>query len=76
MKEQRKSLTNRRRTEKSDEYDRGMRSKNGKEYAAGEDKNELHLYYIIGRAARSRHRTSLAVVAYRDAQLYCICTDA
>ena len=33
----------------------------------------LHLYYAIGRP---RHRTSLSVVAYRDDQLYCICTGS
>ena len=51
-----------------------MQKKNGKERAAGEEKIELHLYYVIGRAGHRRLWTSLAVVAYRDGQLYCICT--
>ena len=51
-----------------------MQTKNGKEPAAGEEKIEVHLYYVIGRAGHRRDRTSLAVVAYRDGQLYCICT--
>ena len=46
----------------------------GKERTAGEETIELHLYYVTGRASRRSRRTSLAVVAYRDGQLYCICT--
>ena len=45
-------------TEKSEERQRGMRKKNGKERAAGEEKIELHLYYVIGPAGRTSRRTS------------------
>ena len=45
-------------TEKSDERKRGMQTKNGKDRAAGEEKIELHLYYVIGRAGGRRGRTS------------------
>ena len=44
--------------EKSDELKRGMQKKNGKERAAGEEKFELHLYYVIGRAGHRSLRTS------------------
>ena len=37
-------------SEKLGERKRGMQKKNGKERAAGEEKIELHLYYVIGRA--------------------------
>ena len=46
-----------------------MQKKNGKERTAGEEKIELHVYYVIGRAGARRLRRSLAVVAYRDGQL-------
>ena len=55
-KEERKSLKNGRRTEKSDEYTRRVQTKNGKERAAGEEKIELHLYYVIGRAGHRREK--------------------
>ena len=42
--EMREILRNGRRTEKSDEYKRGMQKKNGKEHAAGDEKFELHLH--------------------------------
>ena len=45
-------------TEKPDERKRGMQKKNRKERAAGEEKIELHLYYVIGRAGRRSRRTS------------------
>ena len=51
-----------------------MQKKNRKERAAGEEKIELHLYYVIGRARARAPGHQLAVVAYRDGQLYCICT--
>ena len=35
-----------------------MQKKNGKERAAGEEKIELHLYYVIGRAGGRSWRTS------------------
>ena len=45
-------------TEKFDERKRGMQKKNGKERAAGEEKIELHLYYVIAPAGHRSHRTS------------------
>ena len=45
-------------TEKYDELERGMQKKNGKERAAGEEKFELQLYEVIGRAGHRRGRTS------------------
>ena len=33
-----------------------MQRKNEKEHAAGEEKIELHLYYVIGRARRRREK--------------------
>jgi len=66
----RKSLRNGKQTEKSDEYNRGVQTKNGKDGAAGEEQIVLHLYYITGRAGRRNRRTSLAVVAYKDGQLH------
>ena len=41
---ERKSLRNGKGTEKSDEYNRGMQKKNGKERAAGDEQMDLHLY--------------------------------
>ena len=55
---ERKSLTNGKGTEKSDELKRGMQKKKRKERAAGEEKFELHLYYVIGRAGGRSWRTS------------------
>ena len=49
-------MTNGKGTEKSDELKRGMQKKNGKERAAGEEKFELHLYYVIGRAGHRREK--------------------
>ena len=52
-----------------------MQKKNEKERAVGEEKIELHLYYVIGGVGpQERVGHQLAVVAYRDGQLYCICT--
>ena len=94
-------------TEKFDEQMRGMQKTNGKERATAEEKIELHVCYVLGRAGGGRvkeiswpsscigtasctayilrYRTGgppkreghqLAVVAYRDGQLYCMCTKA
>ena len=41
-------------TEKSDERKRGMQEKTGEERAAGEEKIELHVYEVIGRARDKR----------------------
>ena len=43
-------------TEKSDERKRGMQKKNEKEPAAGDEKIELHVYYVIGRASGRREK--------------------
>ena len=48
-----------------------MQQKNGKEPAAGEKQIELNVYQAIGRArGQERQGHQLAVVAYRQGQLY------
>ena len=47
-------MTNGNGTEKSAEHKRGMQKKNGKERAAGEEKIQLHVYYVLGRAGPRR----------------------
>ena len=61
-------------TEKSEECSGGTQKKNEKERAAGDEQIELHVYYARTGQAQEREGHQLAVVAYRDGQLYCICT--